>query len=87
MGGVNPERVFIFRTGSATSTGGWSALNERTDAQKRSTLAQEICDSEAFARLMVGVNTVDDELDKLRPLWNQYVKANGGYGRRKERGE
>jgi hypothetical protein len=63
------------------------SLNEKTDAQKRAALAQDICNSEAFARLMVGVNTVDAELEKLRPLWRQYVEVDGGYGKSKERGE
>ena len=60
-------------------------MNEKTDAQKRAIIAQEICDSEEFARLMVGVNTVDSELDKLRPLWKRYQEVNGGYGRGRER--
>lgn len=64
---------------------GWCRLNEKTNAQKREIIAQEICDSEAFARLMVGCNTVDAELNYLRELWYKYVLVDGGYGRSRAR--
>ena len=62
-------------------------MNEKTNSQKRAILAQEICNSEAFARLMVGSSTIDRELNDLRDMWKQYLEVNGGYGRGRARNE
>jgi len=60
-------------------------MNEKTNYQLRLEIAQEICNSEAFARLMVGSNTVNDDLDMLRPAWKRYLEVNGGYGKGRDR--
>jgi len=62
-------------------------LTENGNAAKRAIIAQDICNSEAFARLMVGVNTVDDEIQSLRERWHEYLDVNGGYGKSRERSE
>lgn len=58
-----------------------------SNSEKRQEIAQDICNSEAFARLMVGSSTVNDELIALRILWREYVAVNGGYGKGRERSE
>lgn len=58
-----------------------------SNSEKRQQIAQDICNSEAFARLMVGSSTIDAELSALRILWREYVAVNGGYGKGRERRE
>jgi len=62
-------------------------MNQKTNYQLRSEIAQEICNSEAFARLMIGSNTVSRDIDELRSAWKKYLEVNGGYGRGRDRRE
>jgi hypothetical protein len=72
-------------TGTALIRKWWCPLNDKSNSQKRAEIAQDICNSEAFARLMVGVNTVDQEIETLRDRWAEYVAVNGGYGGARKR--
>lgn len=58
-----------------------------SNSEQRQKIAQDICNSEGFARLMLGSSTVDDELNALRVLWGEYVAVNGGYGKGRARRE
>ena len=59
----------------------------KSNEELRSEIAQEICNSEAFARLMTGSSTIDRELSDIRPAWKEYQEVNGGYGKGRARRE
>jgi hypothetical protein len=53
--------------------------------EEQAQIALAICQSEPFAWLMAGSNHVDMQLAALRPAWEQYVEAGGGYFNRSKR--